>query len=96
MPAVPGAFAVMVKAAVPLVARPLLSVAVQYNGVLARVVYGNVIAVPPADTALQLTALTPLPVAMPPTGITEPVGISSCKVALVPEVVWPVLLIVRV
>ena len=80
MPALVGAFAVIVKVSVPVVIAVIVNV--QYSGVPAKVVYGNVIAVPPA-LVLQLTALT-VPV-VPIALITDPVGINSSTVALVPE-----------
>ena len=69
--------------------------AVQNNGVLAKVVYGKLIAAPdPPDVVLQLIALIPEPFVI--AVITDPVGNNSSTVALVPDVVEPILVSVKV
>ena len=93
-PALLGAFAVIVKLVEAFCANAEI-VAVQNNGVFAKVVYGKVTAVPdPPDVVLQLTPLIPLPFVI--AVITEPVGNNSSTVALVPDVVEPVFEIVKV
>ena len=84
-PALLGAFAVIVKLVEAFCTNAEI-VAVQNNGVFAKVVYGKVTAVPdPPDVVLQLTLLIPLPFVI--AVITEPVGNNSSTVALVPDVV---------